>query len=343
MELTELRSRIKSGTLAGAYLFVGEEEYLSRYYMKELSRAAAPDDAMAVLNHTVFDGPEVERAAVLEAIESPPMMSEYKLVEWKYAEIGQGRAKISEKLLSELADAARGTGFTVFAVLIAKDGIELGSQKKPSRAFAELSRHFDTLRFDKSTNTQLMSWLKRHFDAKGIALSRTAAERLISRVGRSMDTLHGEVEKLAALIHTRGGDEVTAADIDSVTSASSETDTFALNNALTERNKPLAYAALLDLKTRRGDPSIVIKSLADFYNEILTVSAFIEDGMDKDEIERVMKIHPYKLTMCIAASKRYKTEEVTRAAERLAKIDTASKAGGSRGYSPLEMFIAEFV
>ena len=158
-----------------------------------------------------------------------------------------------------------------------------------------------------------------------------------------MDTLHGEVEKLSALVHARGGTEVTVNDIEAVSSASAECDTFALNNALTERNRALAYTALLDLKNKRGDPAIVIKSLADFYNEILTVSAFIEDGMDKDEIERVMKMHPYKLKMCIAATKRYRASEVIRACERLTEIDTASKMGGSRGYSPLEIFIAEFV
>ena len=109
MELTELKAKLKSGDIAGAYLFVGEEEYLKRYYMDELVRAAGIDEAFATFNRVSFDGAQVECAAVLEAISSPPMMSDFKLVEWRHLKFGKRRDEVRPENLCELAAAAKET------------------------------------------------------------------------------------------------------------------------------------------------------------------------------------------------------------------------------------------
>ena len=73
MDINEFKARIKSGNLAGAYAFVGEEDYLKRFYLGELRSAIVTDEAFALFNHTVFDGEDVKLAALLDAVKSPPM------------------------------------------------------------------------------------------------------------------------------------------------------------------------------------------------------------------------------------------------------------------------------
>lgn len=343
MELTEFKSKLKSKNIAGAYLFIGEEEYLKRFYLDELRRACGIDETFALFNHTVFDGIGVEQVALAEAISSPPMMSDFKLVEWKYAKIGTGRGEITIDALTDLAKAASDTGYTVFTVTVSDPDFDLGTEKRPSKALMTLSTAFEVLRFEKSTESQLMSWIKRHFDSAGIEVTRAVAEEMLLRTGHSMDNLKSEIDKLTALMGARKKSKIDISDVKEVCSSNIEADAFALKNALSERNKKLAFTALYDLKSRKVDATAIINSLASFYSEILTVAALLEDGMDKAAIEREIKIHPYRLKMCIASASRYGLAQISKAAERLSEIDAKTKSQIANAYTSIEMFIAEFV
>ena len=63
MDINEFKSRLKSGNLAGAYAFVGEEDYLKQFYIGELRNAIVTDEAFAPFNHIVFDGEDLDIAA----------------------------------------------------------------------------------------------------------------------------------------------------------------------------------------------------------------------------------------------------------------------------------------
>ena len=87
MTLNDFRARLKSGNIGGWYIFAGEEDYLKRHYRTELSRAVLTDDAFDTFNHSVFDGQEMTLAAFRDALYTPPMMSDYKLIEWRHADL----------------------------------------------------------------------------------------------------------------------------------------------------------------------------------------------------------------------------------------------------------------
>ena len=99
MDAQDLRARIKSGNLAGWYLMCGEEDYLKKYYMNELRAVIVADEAFAPFNYAAYDGEDINFGEVAEHIKSPPMMSDYKLIEWRFASLDG--LKESEKTASE--------------------------------------------------------------------------------------------------------------------------------------------------------------------------------------------------------------------------------------------------
>ena len=109
MTATELKNKIKSSDIAGAYIFAGEEDYLKKYYLSELTKIACPDEAFSVFNNTLFDGEEIDFAAVEEAIKAPPMMSDFKIVVWKYADLDalNENEKTKFEALAEMAIVPR--------------------------------------------------------------------------------------------------------------------------------------------------------------------------------------------------------------------------------------------
>ena len=342
MDINQLKSNIKSGKISGVYIFTGEEEYLARHYLGLLKSSLALDDALAVFNNPRFDTDKASLADVKEAIKAPPMMSDYKLVEWHHKDFSSMKeGELSE--LEEIVGMIDEYPYAVVAFTASADAISLGTEKKPSPFAKRFAGKINILRFDKSTENQLYSWLKKHFDANGVGVTLDTLRALVFRSGHSMDVLNNEVEKLSALAKARGTGTVTAEMVDEVASSTPEADTYALSNAITDRNKQAAYSALEEMKFRRVDPTVVMGMIARTFDELLTVSNLLEDGHDSRDIERVTKMKEFKARIYIASAKKYKNAHLSEAVSNLARIDAASKFGGVAGYTAIELFISQYL
>lgn len=340
MLLNDFKARLKSGELGGWYIFAGEEEYLKSYYRGELKSAIVTDEAFALFNHTVFDGAEMQIAALAEAIKSPPMMADYKLIEWRFADLDKlkaGELTALEELFEEKADYP----YAVVSITALADGFDIGTPKKPSKLYNRLSAGFEILNFEKSTDAQLLSWLKRHFDAEGVVASAEALNTLLFRVGHSMQMLKSELTKLCAYAKANGKKEITAADVSEITSSTIECDAFAISNAIIEKNTEKAFLALSDMKQQRLEPQAVLGQLAKTYSELMSIALLIEEGKDAKDIEAIMKFHPYRLKLYIGAAKKLGARRIAAALDSLIKTDASSKMGGISGYKAVEMFITQ--
>lgn len=340
MDLSQFRADLKSGRLSGVYLFAGEEEYLIRHYLSELKSAVDIDSAFAVFNYQSFEGEEIDFALITEAVKSPPMMSDYKLIEWKRADFTSLKEKGVEAL-SELCELVGEYPYAVVAFTATAEGVDFGTPKKPSAFIKRFDPLIGILRFEKSTENQLYAWLKKHFESRGLAVDLPTVEALVFRSGRSMDVLHGEVEKLSALAKARGKSRVSVEDVNEVCSSTTECDTFALSGAITDRNLKKAYTALLDLKQKRVDPTVVMGMIARTYDELFVVSSMLEEGRGQEDIASALKMNPYKVKIYISAAKRYKRGQLSTLVSSLAKTDMNSKYGGITGYTAIELFLSQ--
>ena len=341
-ELSDFKARLKSGELSGIYIFSGEEDYLIRYYLSELRRAISPDESLAVFNNPVFDGDKPDFGAIAEACKSPPMMSDKKLVEWRHADL----ASLKEEGLSELealVEVVEEHPYSVVAFTAEGEKLDMGNQKKPSAFAKRFDKRMSILKFDKSTDSQLYSWLKKHFDAEGVLVTVDTVKALVFRSGHSMDTLVSEVKKLSALAKARGRSEVTVLDVEEVASSTPECDTYAFSNAITERNKQKAYAALNEMRIRRVDPLSIMGMMSRTFNDLLYVSCLYDEGCGAKDIEKIMKLHSYKTGLYISAAKRYGRGALREISERLAGADAAAKYGGIGGYAAIELFVAQYL
>lgn len=340
MTLTDLKARLKSGSIGGWYVFAGEEEYLKAYYRNEIKKIAVPDEAFAPFNHTVYEGQDVSIAGIAEAIKAPPMMSDYKLIEWRFADIDKLKAgEISA--LTELFSEKKDYPETVILITATADGFDVGTAKRPSKLAKTLSEGFDLVVFEKSTDQQLLAWMKKHFDAEGIEIDLQTLSALLFRVGHSMQMLKNEITKLSAYAKARGSSRVSTEDVNEVTSSTVECDAFAISNAIIEKNAEKAFLALADMKQQRLAPQVVLGQLARTYGELMSVALLMEEGKDSSDIEAIMKFHPYRLKLYMSAAKKLGTARISAALDDLVKTDAASKMGGIADYKAVEMFITK--
>lgn len=342
MDINGLKANIKAKKLSGIYVFTGEEEYLVRHYFNLLKSAFELDDAFAVFNNPRFDSDGATLTDVKEAIKSPPMMSDYKLIEWHHASFSSMKeGELSE--LEEICELITEYPYAAVAFTASSGNIDLGTEKRPSSFARRFGSKINFLSFDKSTDAQLLGWLKKHFDAEGVRADRDALSALVFRSGHSMDVLSREVKKLSALAHSRNSSQVTPAMVEEVASSTPEADTFALSNAILDRNRKAAFSALEEMKFRRVEPTVIMGMIARIYDDLLTVSLLLDEGLGREDVGRITAMKEYKAKLYIASCKKYRSKHLSEAVAKLARVDAAAKFGGITGYTAIELFIAQYI
>lgn len=340
MELNDFKAKLKSGDIVGCYIFSGEEDYLKRYYLASLREKAIADDSFSTFNHAVYDGGEIDFSAIADDVMSPPMFEPFKLIEWKYPDF----EKMKESEFSELeriVDMVNDTDYAILAFLVSDGDIDLGSPKKESKFVKRFGSKINILNFEKSTDAQLLSWLKKHFDAEGIEISADTLRALIFRAGHSMTVLANEVTKLCMLAKARSLSKITEKEVTEAASSTPECDTFAFSNAILDKNKRGAFASLDEMKSRRVDPIIILGMMAKTYTDIASVSMMLKDGIGQADIQTATKMNPYKLKLYISAAKKYSAEHIRGILAELTRVDTGAKYGGVTGYTAIELFISK--
>lgn len=342
MNLTDFKARLKSGNAKGWYIISGEEEYLKRYYKNEIKRLLIEEnDPFALFNHSVFDGGlDFDIMAFVESVKSPPMMSDVKVVEWHFADL----THLKEKELSALVDLAMAKDDYPYATVIISalpDGFDVGTPKKPSKIYKALSDYFDILTFEKSTDSQLIAWIQKHFTAEGITTEPALAQSLIMRVGHSMQALSFEIDKLSAYVKAHGKSVLTSEDVAEICSSSIESEAFAISNAIIEKNTEKAFLALEDMRMQRIDPGQILSQLSKTYADLMSVALFSEEGKSAKDAAEIMKFHPYKLGLYMSAAKKLGAKRIASSLASLIKTDASSKSGGISGYEAIEIFITQ--
>ena len=343
MNITDFKSRLKAEAPSGWYIFAGEEDYLKKFYLSELRRAILgdTDTGLDVFNHVVFDALDMDMGALAEAIESPPMMQEYKLIEWRFANFSAMKESEIKTFTEKIFPLKEEYPWAVFAVMTTEDGFDVGTEKRPSKLYKTFSEGFDILNFPKSTDTQLLAWLKKHFEAEGISVEKTPLNTMLLRVGRSMEILNNEVIKLSMYLKANGREILTNDDVELVCPSSAESDAFAIQNAVIEGNAKKAFRALSDMKNRRTEPQIIIGMLAKTYSNLSCVALLADEGRGFDEIQKITGIAAYPLGLYMKAYKKLGIERISASLRALLDADASSKQGGIAGYQAIELFITQ--
>ena len=339
MELSALKEKLNHQA-ADWYIFGGEEQYLKRYYLSMLREKLVADEAFAAFNHVVFDGPEIDFGALTDAVKAPPMMADFKLVEWRYADFEKMRER-ERTALTELVRLKKDYPYTALVFVTTPEGLEMGTAKRPGKLVTKYGKDFCIVDFALQSENALLAWLKKHFDAEGITVGAAPLRALLERTGSSMEVLSNEVKKLSAYLHQNGRTELFSEDVAFVASTTVRADTFALSNAVYEGNRALALDALRELKAERVEPVVALGMLSRIYQELLPVALLVQEGRDGKDMESAVKINPYRLRHMVKAVRTIGAERLHASIAALSDMDVSSKNGGPAGYAVIELFLMQ--
>ncbi len=333
--ITEAQFRRSIKTPEAAYIFFGDEDYLKG---NALSVARSE---LVCAEAEMFDFVRIGQAdfspeAVAAALAAPPMLGEYKLVTVSVAFTDLRAAEINA--LCEILGSLDGDSGNVLIISIPQGGIDAGTPKKISASLKKLCELARGVRFDRVAPSRLAGWAARHFAENGVDASPDICSAMVDFCGTDMFNLASEIDKVSFLVLARGRRSVMIDDIREAACSNEEFDSFALANAILERNTANALAVLSKMKAEKAEPVRIMAELIRVICELNTVAACQAAGMNQNEIFAATGIKPYPLSKDIAALRRIDGATLKRALDLCTSADASIKGYG-KGYVPIEQLI----
>ena len=135
-----------------------------------------------------------------------------------------------------------------------------------------------------------------------------------------------------------GRNEVTPADVEACVTRTDEDDAFAMANHILDGNTSAALECLGVKIRKREDPIFLLSQITRVFTDLAAAAAFTEDGREKSDFAKTMKIHEYKAGLYMKAVKNAPAGFIPEMIARCADADLLIKSS-PLGYEVIERLI----
>lgn len=305
MNVLQLEQSFKQ-KISPLYIISGNDYYYRKIALDSLLALVSEDLSMFNVTYLSHD---TSTNGVLVALNTPPIMSDYRIVVWQgdIKKMNKDVAKQAEKSL-----AAYLKNPVLGSVLVAIDEIDY---------FKPFSKLGEVVDCTKLATTELVPIVKLMLDNKGASMDNALVRELIVRCDNEMAAIVGEIDKLIAYA---SGDIIDADSLVEVVTHNVEQDVFKLTDALAKNDIDFAYTLLADLLSRGEQPLKLQALILGQYKRMFYTK------ISKDSVESIAKqlggsAYPYKLARENAL--KYKPMELKRIVDTLHNIEYDQKSG----------------
>jgi DNA polymerase-3 subunit delta len=305
------------------YLFFGEDtfrlnrklnEFIEKY--KNIHKSG--------LNLKILDLKEKEFEDFKNAFESSAMFSERKFLILKNVSQNQ---RFKERFLKEIEKFQKSKEIILFI----EEG-KIGSDI----FFEELKKAVKFQEFKLLDKNQLFFWIKEEVEKYGAKIEKRAIEKLIFLVGNDLWRMSEEIKKLVAFKKKKN---IKESDLDFLISPDLTLDIFKTIDAISLKNKKLAFK-LLHSHIKKGEkPSNLFSVIKYQFRNLLQVKELIERGEKISKIREILNLHPYVLEKTIMISQKFKLEELKDIYQKIFRLDLAIKIGKIEPELALDLFL----
>lgn len=325
--MKELKKDIKNKTIKQLYFFVGEEAYLSDYYINILKKELV---SMEEFNFFKFDNENFE--GLTDAVESSPMMAEKKLVVVKGTDFS---AEVKEDMYREIESALEDVPFYTHIIFCCKD------VKKTSKIYKLLSEKCQVVSFEKQPLNDIIKWIINVFKSKGIEIDKENAELITRYAGLDMTTLMNEIEKLSA--YEMQNKKVTKEGIEALVTKNIESKIFNLLDMVLDKKRENALLIFNELKKDKEEPVYINGAISKNLMGILEFKYLKNEGKSVSEIGMKMGLKPFVQTKYLRYAEKMSEKFLEKMLSECSKFDIAFKSGEIDGYTGLNVLICEMM
>ena len=333
---------VKKEEIKDVLLLFGRESFLFRWAVDTLvSKYVNP--ALKAIDRVVIDESELEGKtlvdAVLEACETPSMLSDKKIVwvrEPSFLQEGGKTLNQDEKnrLLDYLENPDEG------AILIfSSQTINIKDQSL--EYFLPWVSIYQMDRLDKKA---LRQFITKRFRAAKVSVLDRDIQLLIDESGyfnRESDydlySMENDLKKLIAIAEEGRLPENAIRDL---IAGDDETYLFDLIESISTRKKERAFEILNNKITKGDEIKGPLSQLATQFELMISIKEMRDDGIPAKEMAKRLGANSYRVEKLVPQAGRFSKEEIMRILSSIYEIDREIKTGMMDGRLAMELFIA---
>lgn len=327
--LVNLKKQLSDGTFANLYVFFGEEDFLKSYYFNTLKNKIV-DEAFEDFNYTVFEDAKPDTDQISDALETPPMMAEKKMVVLKYSGIFSKATESMKEYWMKAFDRLNECTVLVFY----EESVD-----KRSALYKAADKAGEMVECAKMEGIELYNWIGRGCRAAGKTIGQKEMEYLVHACDGGMNNIKRELEKLFAYCEQR----ITVNDIDKIVTKMPQSKVFDMVNAMMRGDGGEVFRLLEDMKTLKESAFMVLSMLYSNFEKLLKTKIMLSESATPVQIASAIKVPPFYIDSYISAVKKMDKMFLIESAKKIAETDFLIKQGRVDEWGGVESFISEFM
>lgn len=325
-----LENHIKNKTFSNIYVIFGEEEYLKNIYEKKLISNIV-DENFKMMNFDIFEGKNVNISKIIDACDTMPFMSDYRVVILKNTGLIYDAKKDDTNKLENYLHILPKTTILIF--------IEEKIYKK-LKIFKTISNIGTFHKIDILSENELVNWILSIFKDNNKNISTKEALYIIRNIGFNMEILLNEINKLISF--KSSGTKITINDIDNICTKSIESKIFDLINFMSNKDMDNAIKIYKNLIINKTSPFVILNMISRQFRIILQTKYLYNKNYSINNIASELELRDFIVKEAIKQSKNFSIKILLQAINECLEIDNNIKTGKIIDEIAIELLIIKY-
>lgn len=325
-----LENHIKNKTFSNIYVIFGEEEYLKNIYEKKLISNIV-DENFKMMNFDIFEGKNVNISKIIDACDTMPFMSDYRVVILKNTGLIYDAKKDDTNKLENYLHILPKTTILIF--------IEEKIDKK-LKIFKTISNIGTFHKIDILSENELVNWILSIFKDNNKNISTKEALYIIRNIGFNMEILLNEINKLISF--KSSGTKITINDIDNICTKSIESKIFDLINFMSNKDMDNAIKIYKNLIVNKTSPFVILNMISRQFRIILQTKYLYNKNYSINNIASELELRDFIVKEAIKQSKNFSIKILLQAINECLEIDNNIKTGKIIDEVAIELLIIKY-
>lgn len=318
-KLKKIFADIRCKKFVPFYFIYGEEHFFISSLEANIKKYF--DDATK-LNTKTFDDENYDTNEAIKYIVNMPFMNEKKLIIFKNIDAFRKGGQ-DERFIEALISAK-----DVNIVVVLMPEVERKYEEKYTKSnkiFDFFSKNGIVINSKKLAENDLSKYIINKFKKASIDIDRVEVAYLIKNVGRNLQTIFTEADKL--IDYMDGKTKVERADIDACISRNVEDNVFKLIDFINLNKRSEALTLYGDLISEGASPFTLLTFLTSNYKDLMVVKDLTENSKSVKEICEATKYPDWKVKKLIDANKSVTKEALADKLSKITKLSTDNMTG----------------
>lgn len=327
--LQQLKQAIKAAAPARLYVFYGEEMFLLRHYLQQL-KTAVIDELTESFNFHRFNQDNFDIRDFADAVENLPMMAERTMVQVDDIDFFKRPEDDRNKIMDILSDIP-----DYCTVVLTYETVSWKPDKRLKKLWEVLSKG-EIVEFAKQSQRDLVSWIQRHFRARGKQIAPELCAYLVEITDGTMTSIAGEIGKIAAY---SGADVICKADIDAVTEPALDAVVYRMTDYLAAGDYAQSLMLLQKLLKMQEEALSLLGYIGSQFRRLSQARTLLDHGKTASDLSKLCGCADFVARKTMESARRISPRFCARAAALILETDYKMKTSYDDNQRLLELLL----